>query len=378
MPRTAQGIITEALTIAKVGQIIGGVQAGYSIQALAALNSVLDTLATTVDFARATRTFFFTFAPGLITEAVGNIVTAAPNPLPIDYLRVQTSGGSTGSQRGSKWYLQGVPYDMIELDLTEFDDQVQQAGIQSYPYYCARDMSGGGIIANFQGDLNSTSTTVQNVSSINDLTGVITTGFTGNPKLSVLAVGMTVGGGTGQITPIVPGTTITAINTGANTITLSQPPTYLNGSPGTVWSGTMLQASLFAGYAANLLIYPPPSGAFSAMLRYQAYMPPLTQAQVNNGAYCWFSDDNVLIDLLAKRLMGIADDQRLNEYQQMASYEVDKYKKLADDRANRAQTVQMDRRMFGHDFSRLKNTKVIGWLLLISMWVGAIGTVFSC
>jgi len=361
MPRPALGIISEALAASKTGQIIGGIQAGYSLQALAALNSVLDFLAETIDFARATRTFFFTFAPQLISEAASNIVTGAPNPLPIDYLRVQTSGGSTGAQRTSKWYLNGVPYIMIEVDLTEWDDQVMQAGIQSYPYYCAKDMSGGAIQCNFQGDISSASTLVQNLSTINILTGAITPGFSNNPPLSQLAAGMTIGGGIGPMSPIVPGTTITAINQSANTLTLSVPPNYLNGSPGTTWSGTMAQASLYAGWPANLLIYPPPSGAFNAMIRYQSYMPPLTQAQVNAGAYCWFSDDNTLIDLLAKRLMGIADDQRMAEYRAMAQDQVARYQARADDRGNRAQSVQMDRRYFGHDFSRLKNTKQVGW-----------------
>lgn len=359
MPRPALGIISEAISTAKVGQVIGGVQTGYSLQALRALNSVLDTLSETIDFARATKTFFFTFAPSLVNQAASNIVTGAPNPLPIDYQRVQTSGGATGAQRTSKWYLNGVPYIMIEVDLTEWDDQVMQAGIQSYPYYCAKDMSGGAIQVNFQGDISSASTTVQNLSSINVLTGAVTLGFTG--ELANLSPGMTVGGGIGPNSPVVPGTTILSINQATNSLQLSTPPTYLNGSPGTTWSGTMTQASLYAGWPANLLIYPPPSGAFNAMIRYQSYMPPLTQAQVNAGAYCWFSDDNTLIDLLAKRLMGIADDTRMMEYRQMAEAEIGKYRALADDRANRAQTVQLDRRSFGHDFSRLPNTKRVGW-----------------
>jgi hypothetical protein len=356
MPRNAQSIISEALAISKTGNIIGGAQAGYTIQALAALNSVLDFLSETVDFARATRQFYFTFAPSLVTLGGGNIITAAANPLPIDYQRVQTSGGSTGAQRSTKWYFQGVPYDMVEIDLTEWDDQVMQPGIQSYPYFCTKDMSGGAIQYNFQGDINSTSLTVQNVSSINQLTGAITVGVpTG------LAVGMTLSGGTGPITPIVPGTTITAINTGANTLTLSTLPVYLNGSPGTAWSGTQAQASLMAGYSANLLIYPPPSGAFNAMIRYQAYMPPLTQAQVNAGSPCWFPEDNTLIDLLSKRLMAIADDSRMPAYYQYANEQLGRYRQLVDDRANRAQTVQMDRRQFGRNFNNLPNTKIIGW-----------------
>jgi hypothetical protein len=356
MPRNAQSIISEALAISKTGNIIGGLQAGYTTQALAALNSVLDFLSETVDFARATRQFYFTFAPSLVSMGGGNIITAAGNPLPIDYQRVQTSGGSSGAQRSTKWYFQGVPYDMVELDLTEWDDQVMQAGIQSYPYFCAKDMSGGAIQFNFQGDINSSSTTVANVSSTNNLTGAVTVGVP-----SGLSTGMTLAGGTGPITPVVPGTTITGINTSANTLTLSVAPTYLNGSPGTSWSGAMPQASLMAGYSANLLIYPPPSGAFNAMIRYQAYMPPLTQAQVNGGAFCWFPEDNTLVDLLSKRLMAIADDSRMPGYHAYANEQLGRYRQLADDRANRAQMAVLDRRYFGKHNNTLKNTKLIGW-----------------
>lgn len=356
MPRPAISILREALRISKTGQLIGTSMAGYTIDALDALNSVLDFLAETIDFAKATKTFQFTFAPQLITQGAGNIVTAAPNPLPIDYLRVQTSGGSTGAQRSTKWYLNGVPYDMIEIDLTEWDDQVQQAGIQSYPYYCAKDMSGGAIQFNFQGDLSSNTPIVTNVVTTNPLLGSVTAGIPPG-----LAVGMGIAGGMGALNPVVPGTTITAIDAASAQVTLSQPPTYLNGSPGTTWSGFLPQASLMAGYPASLLIYPPPSGAFNAMIRYQCYMPPLTQMQVNSNAYAWYPDDGSLVDLVSKRLMAIADDQRMGEYVALTRQTVGEYRRLADDRANRAQTVQMDKRTFGKDFVNLPNTKTIGW-----------------
>jgi hypothetical protein len=44
---------------------------------------------------------------------------------------------------------------------------------------------------------------------------------------------------------------------------------------------------------------------------------------------------------------------------------MDEYLRLADDNANRAQTVQLDRRVFGRSFSALKNTKVIGWAITL-------------
>ena len=125
MPRNAAGVISAALSIAKCPN--------YTIQGLAELNSLLAHIAATVDFSAARGQWTFTFNPNLVTTGGGNIVSTGPNPMPIDYLRVPVSTGATGAQRSSKWYLQGVAYDMVEIDLTELDDQVQQAGLQSYP-----------------------------------------------------------------------------------------------------------------------------------------------------------------------------------------------------------------------------------------------------
>lgn len=324
------------MQIAKVGNIVNGQIQGYTSQALDELNSLLDHIAETVDFSAAMRTFNFNFNTNLISSGAGNIITASPNPLPIDYLRVQTSGGATGAQRSSKWYFQGVPYDMVEIDLTEWDDQVQQAGIQSYPYFWAKDMSQRQVLANIQGDLNSASASIMNVTS--------TAG---------LVAGMSIAGGIGPQSVIVPGTTIVSVGSGA--LTLSAAPNY-NG-----FTGTLSQASLIVGYPPVGYPYPPPSGTYPVMIRYQAWMPPLTQTQVNNGAYCWFPDDLVLVNRLASRLMAYADDARAPEYEAMGVAVMAKYTKLADDRSNRGQSVQLDRRSFGHNFSTLPNTKRIGF-----------------
>lgn len=333
MPRPASSIIARAGQKAKVGNIINGVFQGYAQQALDELNDVLGHIARTVDFSAARGTWNFTFNPNLVYMGAGNIIQAAPNPLPMDYLRVPVSGGSTGAQRSSIWYLQGVPYPMVEIDLTEWDNQVQQAGIQSYPYFWAKDLSQRQVLAEFQGDLSPSSQTVNNVSS------------TAN-----LLVGMSISGGAGPLVAIVPGTTIVAINAGANQITLSNAPT-----------ATFVQASLTAGNPGVGLPYPPPSGAYACMFRYQRLMPPLTQAQVNSGTFCWFDDDVVIEDLLTARLMDYADDSRTAEYQERGEKGLAKYTRLADDNANRAQTVQLDRRIFGRSFSKLRNTKQVGW-----------------
>jgi hypothetical protein len=377
LPQPAFNILSRSLQRAKIGNVAasGTSIIGFGTQALQELNSLLDFIAETIDFAAAMGTWFFTFNPNLVNLGNGNITISGPNYLPIDYLRVQTSGGATGAQRTSKWYLQGVPYDMVEIDLTEFDDQVQQAGMQSYPYFWAKDLSqrqivsinaAGGMVP-IVGDLSTATTTVNNVSSV---TG--------------LAAGMSIAGGIGPISLIAPGTTITAVTAGTpNTLTLSQAPSLPNGA-----TVALAGASLMIGYPGAGYPYPPPSGAFQAMIRYQRLMPPLTMAQVNAGAYCWFPDDDVLIDGLTGKLLEYSDDSRSQEFiggglqsgdgggkfgRRMAAYI-----RTADDKSNRGQSVLLDRRTFGSNFSTLPNTKTIGWLVLTCVWLGGIVGVFSC
>lgn len=344
MPRTAQSIIARAIQISKTGNIsTTGIASGYTRQALDELNSVLDHIANTVDFQTAMGTWNFTMNTALASSGAGNIIQASPNPLPLDYLRVQTSGGSSGAQRSSTWYLQGVPYPMIEIDLTEWDQQVQQAGIQSYPYFWAKDLSSRAILFNVTGDLSSASTSVTNLSS--------TAG---------MVAGMSIAGGIGPLSAIVPGTTIVSVNS-TTTLTLSAAPTL-----------TLAGASLMVGYPGSGLPYPPPSGAYNARVRYQRVMPPLTQAQVDAGVYPWFDDDMVLTNLLAARLMGYADDTRVAQYEALGNEAMKKYLPLADDRSNRANVVELDRRRFGGAFSGLPNTKLVGWLVLLCVGLGGI------
>jgi hypothetical protein len=326
LPRTAASIISRAGQKSKTGNVVNGVFQGYTAQALDELNDILDHIAQTIDFAAAMATFNFTFNTELTNTGSGNIIQASPNPLPLDYLRVQTSGGSSGAQRSSKWYLDGVPYDMVEIDLTEWDDQVQQAGIQSYPYFWAKDMSQRVIVLNTTGDLATDSVTVANL-----------------PTIAGLLPGMSVAG-----TGIVPGTTVLTV--GSTSCTLSQEPLV-----------TQTQVSLMFGYPPVGYPYPPPSGAYNARIRYQKLPPPLTQAQVNAGAYAWFDDSEVLTDLLTERMMGYSDDARAGQFDAFAAQKLARYTRLADDRSNRATVVELDRRRFGGSFRNLPNSKRVGW-----------------
>jgi hypothetical protein len=109
---------------------------GYTAQAGQLLNSILSDLCQTYDLDVAKGTFNFNFNPGL--QPTGNYPNlqpgAGPYPLPADFLRMV-------DDKDAMWFLLGVPYPMIPCDLSEYDNLVQQAGLQSYPYIFATDMS---------------------------------------------------------------------------------------------------------------------------------------------------------------------------------------------------------------------------------------------
>ena len=329
MPRSAASIIASALQIAKVPL--------YTAQALDELNSLLRFIEDTIDFSAARGQWNFYFNTNISSTGAGNIIQSAGNPLPIDYLRVQVSGGSSGAQRSSKWYFEGVPYDMVEVDLTEFDDQVQQAGIQSYPYFWAKDLAQYQPIVEVIGDLSASAGTVSNVSVITDGLGNAT------GSLSAIQQGMSIAGGIGPLSVIAPGATISAISTSPLTLTLVSP---IGEAP---ISATLAGASLLIGNPGLGLPYPPPSGAYAVMIRYQRRMPRLTQAQVNAGVYPWFSDNDIaLVDGLAGLVSRYSDDSRTSEFigsglgsgQGRFGQHIAKYLKTADDNSNRAEVVQ--------------------------------------
>lgn len=122
---TAQQIVTKVCAICKAP--------GFTVQAGQYLNVVLSDLAQSGSYDVIKKSFEFNFNPSLISSDPLIVPASGPYPLPADYLR---------AVRGDViWYLLGVPYQMIPIDLQEFDMQVQQAGLQSYPYLWATDMS---------------------------------------------------------------------------------------------------------------------------------------------------------------------------------------------------------------------------------------------
>ena len=110
---------------------------GFTLQAGQIFNAILEELAQTYDFDATEGFTSFNFNPGL-TSGGGPLQAqlqpgCGPYPLPATFLRADSGDVF--------WTLLGVPYPMIALDLAEFDMTVQQAGMQSYPYWYTVDMA---------------------------------------------------------------------------------------------------------------------------------------------------------------------------------------------------------------------------------------------
>lgn len=128
MPLTAAQLVTLACQTARCPN--------FTSQGGQLLNSILSDLCQTYDFDVVKGTFNFNFNPGLVTtpnDFPNMAAGGGPYALPADYLRAVKDE--------VLWFLQGVPYPMIPVDLSEFDWQVQQAGNQAYPFLWATDIS---------------------------------------------------------------------------------------------------------------------------------------------------------------------------------------------------------------------------------------------
>lgn len=118
----------------------------------------------------------------------------------------------------------------------------------------------------------------------------------------------------------------------------------------------------------GLKVWPPSSGAYAVTLRYFRQMPtidtPETSADVP-----WFPQQTYLRTRLAGELMQLTNDDRWESFLSDdedahpggAGVLLRKYLKMKDDQANRPKTVVRDRRRFGTNFDRLRNTKQVGW-----------------
>ena len=116
MAVTGDQLVTLALQDAKVP--------GYVSQAFLTLNIILSDLCQTYDFDVARGLYSFPFVTGL---------GSGPIPLPADYLRADIDD--------VYFVISGVRYVMASVDLAQFDNLVQQAGLAAQPSIYATDLS---------------------------------------------------------------------------------------------------------------------------------------------------------------------------------------------------------------------------------------------
>src|SRR5271170_2612779 len=129
MPLQSQAIVTLACQIAKVP--------GYTSQAGSLLNYILSDLCQDYDFDAALK--FATVNLGVTNPtfygpASWQTFGVGPFVLPADYLRAVDDTSVFYS-------INGVPYHLVPVDLTEFDRLVQSAGINNFPTTYATDTS---------------------------------------------------------------------------------------------------------------------------------------------------------------------------------------------------------------------------------------------
>lgn len=123
--------------------------------------------------------------------------------------------------------------------------------------------------------------------------------------------------------------------------------------------------SLQGGAQPQMYVWPPPAGGYPVTARYQRQMPDIV-GPAQSSLVPWFPDQNYLVTRVAGELMRLTGDKRMSEFLSDrptgAQGLLDRYLKLANDDEDRAKRVTLDRRYFnGGNFSRLKDTKTIGW-----------------
>lgn len=220
---------------------------GYTVQSGQLINVILEELAQNFDFdVLKTTDTSMTLNNG-----------SGPYTLPADWLR--------GIDKDIFYTISGVPYPMVNVELVQYDNLVQTAGLNAYPSYYATNMA-------------------------------------------------------------------------------TSPPT--------------------------MYVWPPSSGAYPLTLRYFR-QPTFDSNPELSQAYPWFPSTQYLLTRLAGELMRLTNDDRMAAYIGSENEEMDspgsacwilrKYLRMKDDRGGKVHQVQLDRRLFGYNWSRLPNTKQIGW-----------------
>ena len=240
MPLTAAQIVAQACQDANVP--------GYTTQASNKLNLILQELYQDHDTTQSQQDFYFNLPT--VVDSFGR----ATMPFPTNYLRAKAGD--------CFYWIQGVPYELIPIDIDQMDKMVVTAGLSNFPISFAVDTSKAPPIAYF-------------------------------------------------------------------------------------WM--------------------PPSGAYQALVRYQAVMADIPVPA--DATIPWFANQLYLLRRLTGEMcVGLDDDRAAallgdddDRYPGGAGTLLRKYLRMTGDRENRGAYVRLDRRRFGTSFDRLRNTKQVGW-----------------
>jgi len=116
--------------------------------------------------------------------------------------------------------------------------------------------------------------------------------------------------------------------------------------------------------APVLYVWPPSGGNYQPQLRYWALQADIATPETSL-TVPWFTSTNYLITRIAGEIMKITGDQRastfLGEGPDGAQGILNRFLKLQHDDEGMAKAVSLDRRHFGKSFSRLPQTKTLGW-----------------
>ena len=114
---------------------------------------------------------------------------------------------------------------------------------------------------------------------------------------------------------------------------------------------------------ANFYVWPPAGGAYPLFLRYYRQMPEIGD-DVNPPELStdipWFPNEDYLIREVQAHLEEMTGDPAAAGHFAMNRKVLDRYLKMKDDKSDRSQSVKLDRRRFGKQYSTLPRSKFFG------------------
>jgi hypothetical protein len=125
--------------------------------------------------------------------------------------------------------------------------------------------------------------------------------------------------------------------------------------------------STFPGF----YVYSPPNGAYPFQIRYYSQMADIATPETSS-TVPWFPNQGYLHKKLTAYVMGETGDSREGAWHKDADEMLTSYLKLKDNKSNRGQFVKLDRRQFSNNLTRLKNTKTVGWTLVLGVMLAGL------